>query len=37
MEQKFSGIEELVAQIERDKQNSLKYFNKIDNLPNDNY
>jgi riboflavin kinase/FMN adenylyltransferase len=36
-EQKFSGIEELVAQIERDKQNSLKYFNKIDNLPNDNY
>ena len=27
-EQKFSGIEELVAQIERDKQNSLIYFNK---------
>jgi riboflavin kinase/FMN adenylyltransferase len=27
-EQKFSGIEELVAQIERDKQNSLNYFNK---------
>ena len=27
-EQKFSGIQELVAQIERDKQNSLNYFNK---------
>jgi len=27
-EQKFSGIEELVAQIERDKQNSLHYFKK---------
>lgn len=27
-EQKFSGIEELVAQIEKDKQNSLNYFNK---------
>jgi riboflavin kinase / FMN adenylyltransferase len=27
-EQKFSGIEELVAQIERDKQNTLNYFNK---------
>ena len=27
-EQKFSGIEELVAQIERDKQNSLNYFMK---------
>jgi riboflavin kinase / FMN adenylyltransferase len=33
-EQKFSGIEELVAQIERDKLNSLNYFSKIDNLPN---
>ena len=33
-EQKFSGIEELVAQIERDKQNSLKYFRNLDNLPN---
>jgi riboflavin kinase / FMN adenylyltransferase len=27
-EQKFSGIEELVAQIEKDKQNSLNYFKK---------
>lgn len=27
-EQKFSGIKELVAQIERDKQNSLNYFMK---------
>ncbi|MFJ5761838.1 bifunctional riboflavin kinase/FAD synthetase [Neobacillus sp. NPDC093182] len=27
-EQKFSGIEELVAQIEKDKQNAIKYFNK---------
>jgi riboflavin kinase / FMN adenylyltransferase len=35
-EQKFSGIEELVAQIERDKQNTLNYFSKIDNLPNVN-
>jgi riboflavin kinase / FMN adenylyltransferase len=25
-EQKFAGIDELVAQIERDKQNSLQYF-----------
>jgi riboflavin kinase/FMN adenylyltransferase len=25
-EQKFSGIAELVAQIEKDKQNSLNYF-----------
>jgi riboflavin kinase/FMN adenylyltransferase len=32
-EQKFSGIEELVAQIERDKQNSLDYFKNQDNLP----
>ncbi|MFP7296143.1 bifunctional riboflavin kinase/FAD synthetase [Neobacillus niacini] len=29
-EQKFSGIEELVTQIEKDKQNALEYFNKID-------
>ncbi|MEH7177170.1 bifunctional riboflavin kinase/FAD synthetase [Neobacillus vireti] len=29
-EQKFSGIEELVSQIERDKQNAIQYFNKID-------
>lgn len=27
-EQKFSGIEELVAQIEKDKQATLKYFEK---------
>lgn len=27
-EQKFSGIEELVAQIERDKQSSISYFEK---------
>ncbi|MEH7252858.1 bifunctional riboflavin kinase/FAD synthetase [Neobacillus niacini] len=27
-EQKFSGIEELVSQIERDKQNTIKYFEK---------
>ncbi|SDM01302.1 bifunctional riboflavin kinase/FAD synthetase [Bacillus sp. OK048] len=27
-EQKFSGIEELVSQIERDKQNTIKYFKK---------
>ncbi|WP_045515185.1 bifunctional riboflavin kinase/FAD synthetase [Neobacillus niacini] len=34
-EQKFSGIDELVAQIEKDKQNTIQYFNKIDNtLPN---
>ena len=26
-EQKFSGINELVAQIERDKQNAIEYFN----------
>ena len=25
-EQKFSGIEELVAQIEKDKQNAIRYF-----------
>jgi riboflavin kinase / FMN adenylyltransferase len=35
-EQKFSGIQELVAQIERDKQNTLNYFSKNDNLPNVN-
>lgn len=29
-EQKFSGIDELVAQIERDKQNAIQYFNNID-------
>ncbi|MEC1520847.1 bifunctional riboflavin kinase/FAD synthetase [Neobacillus niacini] len=27
-EQKFSGIQELVTQIEKDKQNAIKYFNK---------
>lgn len=27
-EQKFSGIDELVAQIEKDKQNAIEYFNK---------
>jgi riboflavin kinase / FMN adenylyltransferase len=27
-EQKFTGINELVAQIERDKQNAIKYFNR---------
>jgi riboflavin kinase/FMN adenylyltransferase len=32
-EQKFSGIEELVTQIEKDKQNAISYFRKIDNLP----
>ncbi|MFB3168721.1 bifunctional riboflavin kinase/FAD synthetase [Neobacillus sp. 179-C4.2 HS] len=26
-EQKFSGIDELVAQIEKDKQNAIEYFN----------
>ena len=25
-EQKFSGIDELVAQIEKDKQNAIQYF-----------
>ncbi|MEH6993866.1 bifunctional riboflavin kinase/FAD synthetase [Neobacillus drentensis] len=29
-EQKFSGIEELVSQIEKDKHNAIDYFNKID-------
>jgi riboflavin kinase / FMN adenylyltransferase len=34
-EQKFSGIEELVTQIEKDKQTALEYFSKIDkHLPN---
>ena len=33
-EQKFSGIEQLVTQIEKDKQQTLDYFKKIDNLPN---
>ncbi|MEH7110933.1 bifunctional riboflavin kinase/FAD synthetase [Neobacillus niacini] len=34
-EQKFSGIEELVAQIETDKQNAIQYFEHIDKqLPN---
>jgi riboflavin kinase / FMN adenylyltransferase len=28
-EQKFSGIQELVAQIERDKQNAIQYFEKL--------
>lgn len=28
-EQKFSGVDELVAQIEKDKQNALHYFEKI--------
>lgn len=28
-EQKFSGIDELVAQIEKDKQNAIEYFNKL--------
>jgi riboflavin kinase/FMN adenylyltransferase len=36
-EHKFSGIEELVAQIERDKQNSLNYFIKIDKFPNSDF
>lgn len=27
-EQKFTGIDELVSQIERDKQNAIEYFNK---------
>ncbi|MFS0778635.1 bifunctional riboflavin kinase/FAD synthetase [Neobacillus sp. 3P2-tot-E-2] len=27
-EQKFSGIQELIAQIEKDKQNAIEYFNK---------
>ncbi len=31
-EQKFSGIDELVAQIEKDKQNAIQYFVKIDRL-----
>lgn len=31
-EQKFSGINELVSQIERDKQNAIQYFNKKDKL-----
>ncbi len=29
-EQKFSGINELVAQIEKDKQNTIEYFKKLD-------
>lgn len=29
-EQKFSGIEELVTQIEKDKQNAIRYFKRID-------
>lgn len=28
-EQKFSGVAELVAQIEEDKQNTLRYFQKV--------
>jgi riboflavin kinase / FMN adenylyltransferase len=28
-EQKFSGINELVAQIERDKQNAIQFFNNL--------
>jgi riboflavin kinase / FMN adenylyltransferase len=28
-EQKFSGIEELVSQIEKDKQNAIEYFNRL--------
>lgn len=32
-ERKFSGIEELVTQIEKDKQNAISYFRKIDNIP----
>ncbi|MED3564393.1 riboflavin kinase [Bacillus xiapuensis] len=31
-EQKFSGIEELIAQIERDKQNAVNYFKKFDKV-----
>jgi riboflavin kinase / FMN adenylyltransferase len=31
-EQKFSGIEELVSQIEKDKLNAIKYFEKFDRL-----
>ncbi len=27
-EQKFSGVEELIAQIDRDKQNAHEYFEK---------
>ena len=34
-EQKFSGIEELVAQIERDKQTALNYFKKFDKVSED--
>jgi riboflavin kinase/FMN adenylyltransferase len=36
-EQKFTGIEELVTQIEKDKQNAINYFKKIDNLPGFGY
>lgn len=31
-EQKFSGIEELISQIEKDKQNAIKYFEKFDKI-----
>jgi riboflavin kinase/FMN adenylyltransferase len=31
-EQKFSGIEELVSQIEKDKRSAIKYFEKFDKL-----
>ncbi|OIK13932.1 riboflavin biosynthesis protein RibF [Bacillus sp. MUM 116] len=31
-EQKFSGIEELIAQIERDKQYAVNYFKKFDKV-----
>lgn len=35
-EQKFSGITELVAQIEQDKQNAIHYFEQIDKLITNN-
>lgn len=35
-EQKFSGIKELVNQIEQDKQNAIHYFEKIDKLITNN-
>lgn len=35
-EQKFSGIKELVAQIEQDKLKAIQYFEQIDNLITNN-
>jgi riboflavin kinase / FMN adenylyltransferase len=34
-EQKFSGIDELVSQIENDKQNAIQYFERLSNVKGD--